>query len=76
MDDRKIAAILRFSFADNEEVRAHSADGLPEELLNKLRVFAAGKLKGKELEQVSERIASNTAAIEVLAHEIKKHWSE
>jgi hypothetical protein len=63
-DSRAIAAILRFCFADTHEVSGHGAEVLPEELLNKLRSFAAGKLK------------RNTLAIETLAHEIKQHWGQ
>ena len=74
MDSRSIAAILRFCFADTDEVRGHAAEELPEELLIQLRNFAAGKLKRKELEEFSERVASNNLAIETLAFEIKQHW--
>ena len=77
MDSRAIAVILRFCFADTAEVRGHGAEVLPEELLIKIRSFAAGKLKRKELEEFSESLAMNTLAIETLAHEIKaKHWSQ
>jgi hypothetical protein len=74
LDSREIAAILRFCLAETEEVRGLGAEVLPEELLIKLRSFAAGKLKREDLEEFSEKIASNTAAIEALAHEIKQHW--
>jgi hypothetical protein len=75
LDNRAIEAILKFCFADSDEVRARTAEVLPEELLVKLRNFAAGELKRTELEEVSEMIVSNTAAIETLADEIKKRWS-
>ena len=74
MDSRSIAAILEFCFADTDEVRGHAAEELPEELLIQLKNFAAGKLKRKELEEFSERLASNNLAIETLALEIKQYW--
>jgi hypothetical protein len=74
LDSRSIAAILEFCFADTDEVRGHAAEELPEELLIQLKNFAAGKLKRKELEEFSERLASNNLAIETLALEIKQYW--
>jgi len=74
LDRREIAAILRFCFEERDEVQGHGAEVLPEEMLTKLKSFAAGKLKRKELEEFSETIASNTVAIEVLAQEIEQHW--
>jgi hypothetical protein len=66
--------MLRFCFADTDEVRGHAAEALPEELLIQLKNFAAGKLKRKELEEFSERLVSNNLAIETLALEIKQYW--
>ena len=74
MDSRSIAAILRFCFADTEEVRGHAAEELPEELLIQLKNFAAGKLKRKELEEFSETLVTNNLAVETLALEIKQYW--
>ena len=74
MDSRSIAAILRFCFADTDEVRGHAAEELPEELLIQLKNFAAGKLKRKELEEFSERLVSDNLAVETLALEIKQYW--
>ena len=74
MDSRSIAAILRFCFADTDEVRGHAAEELPEELLIQLKNFAAGKLKRKELEEFSETLVTNNLAIETLALEIKQYW--
>jgi hypothetical protein len=75
LDRREIAAILKFCFAETDEVRGFGVEMLPEELLIELKSFAAGKLKRKELEECCDRIASNTAAIEILAHEIQQHWN-
>jgi hypothetical protein len=74
LDRRQIAAILSFCFTESDEVRAHGGEVLSATLLNKLKRFAAGKLTRNELEKFSEKIASNVAAIEVLAFEIKKYW--
>jgi hypothetical protein len=74
LDSRSIAAILRFCFADTDEVRGHAAEELPEELLIQLKNFAAGKLKRKELEEFSETLVTNNLAIETLALEIKQYW--
>ena len=74
MDSRSIAAILRFCFADTDEVRGHAAEELPEELLIQLKNFAAGKLKRKELEEFSETLVTNNLAVETLALEIKQYW--
>jgi hypothetical protein len=74
LDSRAIAAVLRFYFAGTDEVSGHAAEELPEELLIKLRSFAAGKMKRKELEEFSETLVSNNLAIETLALEIKQHW--
>jgi hypothetical protein len=76
MDGKQIEAILRFCFMDTDEVRGHSPEMLPPELLNKLRRFAAGKLKRNELEEFSERVASNSAAILMLADEIEQYWGQ
>jgi hypothetical protein len=76
LDSRAIAAILRFCFAGTDEVSGHAAEELSEELLIKLRRFAAGKLKRKELEEFSETLASNNLAVETLAQEIKQHWGQ
>ena len=69
-----IEAILRFYFRESEEVSARAAVELPEKLLSELRSFAAADLPQEELEAFCARIASNSAAIEVLAREIKKRW--
>jgi hypothetical protein len=74
LDSRSIGAILRFCFADRDEVTGHAAEELPEELMIQLKNFAAGKLKRQELEEFSERLASNDLAIETLALEIKQYW--
>ena len=74
MDSRSIAAILKFCFADTDEVRGHAAEELPEELLIQLKNFAAGKLKRKELEEFSETLVTNNLAVETLALEIKQYW--
>jgi hypothetical protein len=76
LDSRAIAAILRFCFAGTDEVNGHAAEELSEELLIKLRSFAAGKMKRNELEKFSETIVSNNLAIETLALEIKQHWGK
>jgi hypothetical protein len=76
LNSRAIAAILKFCFAETDEVRGHATEELPDELLNKLKSFAAGKLNRKELEEVSERLASNNLAVETLALEIRQHWGE
>jgi hypothetical protein len=76
LDSRAIAAVLRFYFAGTDEVSGHAAEELPEELLIKLRSFAAGKLKRKEMEEFSATLASNNLAIETLALEIKQHWGQ
>jgi hypothetical protein len=64
LDRREIAAILKFCFAETDEVRGLGVEMLPEELL-----------KRKELEECCSRIASNTEAIETLAREIQQHWN-
>jgi hypothetical protein len=69
-----IEAILRFYFRESEEVSGRAAIELPEKLLGELRSFAAADLPQEELEEFCARIASNSAAIEVLAREIKKRW--
>jgi hypothetical protein len=74
LDRRQIAAILSFCFTDRDEARGHRAEVLPAALLDKLKRFAAGKLTRNELEEFSEKIASNNMAIEVLAYEIRKYW--
>jgi hypothetical protein len=74
LDSRSIAAILKFCFADTDEVRGHAAEELPEELLIQLKNFAAGKLKRKELEEFSETLVTNNLAVETLALEIKQYW--
>jgi hypothetical protein len=67
-----IEAILRFYFGESEEVSGRAAVELPEKLLGELRNFAAADLPQEELEEFCARIASNSAAIEVLAREIKR----
>jgi hypothetical protein len=69
-----IEAILRFYFRESEEVSGRAAIELPEKLLGEVRSFAAADLPQEELEKFCARIASNSAAIEVLAREIKKRW--
>jgi hypothetical protein len=76
LNSRAIAAILKFCFAETDEVRGRAIEELPEELLNKLKSFAAGKLNRKELEEISERLISNNLAVETLALEIRQHWDE
>jgi hypothetical protein len=69
-----IEAILRFYFRESDEVSGRASIELPEKLLSELRSFAAADLPREELEKFCARIASNSAAIEVLAREIKKRW--
>jgi hypothetical protein len=76
LDRREITAILRFCFAETDEVRGLGAEMVPEELLIELKSFAAGKLKRTELEEFCQKIVSNTAAIETLAREIQQHWGQ
>jgi hypothetical protein len=74
LDSRAIAAILRFCFADADRFRGRDAEELPDELLIKVRSFAAGKLKRKEVEEFCGALGTNNLAIETLASEIKQHW--
>jgi hypothetical protein len=69
-----IEAILRFYFSESEEASGHAAVELPEELVRELRSFANADVPPEKLEEFCARIASNSAAIEVLAREIKKRW--
>jgi hypothetical protein len=69
-----IEAILRFYFTESEEASGRAAIELPEELARELRSFANADLPAEKLEEFCARIASNSAAIEVLAKEIKKRW--
>jgi hypothetical protein len=69
-----VEGILRFYFRESEEVSGRAAIALPEELLSELRSFAAADLPREVLEDFCSRISSNSAAIEVLALEIKKRW--
>jgi hypothetical protein len=69
-----IEAILRFYFRESEEVSGRASIELSEKLLSELRSFAAADLPKEEFEKLCARIASNSAAIEVLAREIKKRW--
>ena len=69
-----IEAILRFYFEESEEASGRAAIELPEELLDELRSFANAALPQEELEEFCARITSNSAAIEVLAREIKQRW--
>ncbi|MBV8175604.1 MAG: hypothetical protein JO151_13730 [Verrucomicrobia bacterium] len=69
-----IEAILRFYFEESEEASGRAAIELPEELLGELQSFANAALSQEELEAFCARIASNSAAIEVLAREIKRRW--
>jgi len=74
LETMNIEAILRFYFRESEEASGRAAVELPEQLLSELRRFAAADLPQEELEEFCARIASNSAAIEVLAREIKKRW--
>ena len=69
-----IEAILRFYFTESEEASGRAVIELPEELVRELRSFANADLPQEKLEEFCSRIASNSAAIEVLAKEIKKRW--
>jgi hypothetical protein len=69
-----IGAILKFYFAQTEEVTGRESVELPHELSNDLKRFAAGGLSRKELEGISAKIAFNAQAIETLAREIKLQW--
>ena len=66
--------ILRFYFSEPEEASGRAATALPEDLLSELRSFAAAEFPQERLEEFCVRIASNSAAVEVLAREIKKRW--
>jgi hypothetical protein len=74
LETMNIEAILRFYFRESEEASGRAAIELPEKLLGELRSFASADLPQEELEEFCARIASNSAAIEVLAREIKKRW--
>ncbi|MBV8273785.1 MAG: hypothetical protein JO170_00800 [Verrucomicrobia bacterium] len=74
METSDIGAILRFYFAQTDEVTGRESTVLADELLNDLKRFAAGGLPREELESISAKIASNTPAIERLAREIKLRW--
>jgi hypothetical protein len=63
--------IVRFYFAQTEEVTLREGAIVTDELLNDLKRFAAGGLPRDELERISIKIASNAMAIETLAREIK-----
>jgi hypothetical protein len=70
-----IGAILKFYFAQTEEVTGREILELADDLSNDLKRFAAGGLPREELERISAKIASNTPAIESLAREIKLRWN-
>lgn len=74
MEISDIGTILRFYFAQTDEVTGRESAALPDKLLNDLKRFAAGGLAREELENISANIASNTQAIETLASEIKLRW--
>jgi hypothetical protein len=76
LETMNIEAILRFYFSESEEASGRAANELPEKLLTELRSFAAADLPHEDLEEFCARIASNSAAIEVLAREIKKRWDQ
>jgi hypothetical protein len=69
-----IEGILKFYFSESEEASGRAAIALPEDLLGELRRFAAADFPQERLEEFCARIASNSAAVEVLAREIKKRW--
>jgi hypothetical protein len=66
--------ILRFYFSESEDASGRAATVLPEDLLGELRNFAAADFPQERLEEFCARIVSNSAAVEVLAREIKKRW--
>jgi hypothetical protein len=66
--------MIHFTFPRTTELREETGRRLPAALLTELRWFARGKLNRNELLDLSGRIASNEAAIETLAGEIKSVW--
>jgi hypothetical protein len=74
METGDMESILRFYFAQTEEVTGRESAEMAEDLLNEVKRFASGDLTREELETLSGKIASNTSAIERLAREIKLRW--
>ena len=74
MENSDIAAILRFYFAETDEISGRESTVLDHDLLVDLKRFASGSLPREELESISAKIASNSPAIEILANEIKLRW--
>jgi hypothetical protein len=74
LETNDIGTILRFYFAETEEVSGRESTVLADELLNDLKQFADGSLPREQLESISAKIASNTTAVETLAREIKLRW--
>jgi hypothetical protein len=74
LETEDIAAILRFYYAQTDEVTGRGAEELSEEVLNELKRFASGDVSQEELEHFSAEIVSNAPAVETLAREIKLRW--
>lgn len=74
MEADEIGAVLKFYYTQGEEVGGREILESADELLNDLKRFAAGGLSREELQEISAKIAFNTAAIESLAREIKLRW--
>ncbi len=73
--DRRVVAMIEFSFPSRIGIGRKRATRLPLALRSELRWFARGKLTRSELMDLTARIASNDAALEILAREIKTVWS-
>jgi hypothetical protein len=72
--NRRVTAMIKFTFPGATENREVTADRLPAALLTELRWFALGKLTRTELLDLSARIVSNKTAIKTLGEEIKAVW--
>ena len=74
METGGIAAVLKFYYAQSDEVTGRGVGQLSEEVQNELKRFACSDLSREEVERFCAKIVSNTLAIETLAREIKLHW--